>query len=106
MSLLSDFQLISNTDFKGRVAIAILRAATDIKTEPPSTSNHTERLQWANSIISYAEADRQAGMFLPNVIANATISASGTGATDQDILFVVNSLIDQYAIAQYSPEET
>jgi hypothetical protein len=104
MSLISDFQLISNSDFKGRVAIAILRAANDIRGESPTTPNHVERLQWAESISSYSDADAQAGRFLPNVIANPTISAAGTNATDNDLIFVVNGLVDQYALAQYIPE--
>lgn len=106
MSLLSDFQLIFDTDFKGRVAIAVLRAANDIRAEAGSTPNHTERLQWANSIVSYATADQQAGQFLPNIIANPTISAAGVIAVDNDIIFVTNSLVDQYALAQYvAPKE-
>lgn len=102
MSLLSDFQLITDTDFKGRVAIAILRGANDIRQEAPSVDNHDERLQWANNINSYADADQQAGRFLPNVIANATVSSNGAATVDNDVLFVVNSLIDQYAISQYT----
>lgn len=106
MSLLSDFQLIFDANFKGRVAVAVLRAANDIKLESDTTPNHAERLQWATTIQSYALADQQAGQFLPNIIANPTISAAGINAVDNDIIFVTNSLVDQYALAQYTaPKE-
>lgn len=96
MSLATDFQLISNLDFKGRVTIAILRAATAIKNEDPSTPLHAQRLVWALALNSFQTADAMAGQFLPNVIANPTISAAGPAATDGDIEFTVNGLVNQY----------
>ena len=103
--LASDYALISNTGFKGRVTMAVLKAARDIRVESSGIANHAERLAWADSIINLGEADRQAGLFLPNVVANATISAAGTNATDNDVIFVVNSLVDQYALSQFPQEE-
>lgn len=104
MSLASDFSLISNTLFKGRVTMAILKAANDIKGESPSAPNHVERLAWANSLTDFGKADQMAGYFLPNVVANPAISTAGESATDNDLLFTVNSLVNQYALALFPQE--
>lgn len=98
MSLESDFALISNMPFKGRVTMAILVAAAAIKSEDPSMPNHAERLAWAESLTDFGKADQMAGFFMPNVVANPTISALGEASTDDDIKFTVNGLINQYAL--------
>ena len=109
--LASDYALISNAPFKQRVTMAVLKAARDVKAESSGTTNHAERLAWANSLIDLGVADAMAGRFLVNVVANSTISSAfgaeqdQTDVTDNDIQFVVNGLVDQYALALFPQEE-
>lgn len=78
-----------------RAYVAILKAATDIRGEDAGTSNHANRLIWA------AEAEQDTAdkvrEMKERIMENATIQADPNGATDNDVAFVVNSLIDTFA---------
>ena len=83
-----------------RVAAAIANAAEDIENEDPATPNHEARLAWAESMLAGgvwnadpATAD-ETDKIMWRVGLNPTIAAAGENATDNDIQFVVNSLLD------------
>ena len=82
-----------------RVAAACLKASWAIRNEDVGTTNHTERLAWANGILASHQGmvDAATSMFL-YFLSNATIQASGDDATDNDIEFVVNSFINTMAV--------
>ena len=89
-------------DLHKKVARAIDKAARDVINESPSTENHENRLLWAKKIrknpdIMITEAHR--GMMY--VLDNATVSAAGNAATDNDVQFVVNGIVD--TLAEGSP---
>lgn len=75
--------------------VAVLKAASDIRNEDAGTSNHANRLLWAQSV----EQDPAARVLEMRyrIMQNATIQAAPTAATDNDVQFVVNSLIDSFA---------
>jgi len=77
-----------------RVAVACVRAAQDILNESPATTDHAKRVAWANS--SMSNADGMADRMMWGLIGNSTIQSLGDAATDNDIQFVVNSLIGIY----------
>lgn len=87
--------MVGENDFWKQVAGAIMVAAKDIIAENPGTANHEDRLAWA--LKAQNNPKSAAKEMLVDVLKNATIAADVEGATDNDVQFVVNSLIDTYA---------
>ena len=83
------------TDFLDQVCGACLTAARDINLEDPGTTNHVNRLIWADEAITNPKS--KAREMLTEILQNATIAADVESATDADVQFVVNGLIDTYA---------
>lgn len=87
-----------------QVAYACKKAAYDITQEDPGTTNHAERLQWSRNVTLTDDAPlKWARKMVWRVLDNATIqSGIGSGgsstATDSDVQFAVNSLIDEFAL--------
>jgi len=95
-TLLEIYNLRKNQEVWCRVSSAVAKAATDVLNESGSTTHHTERVVWANK----AKNDLNAwtDKFMWDVSQNATIQSSGAACSDNDLLYVVNSSIDQYAL--------
>ena len=91
-ALLEIYNLIqSDGDLWKKAYAAAFVAATAIIYESPATANHAARLEWANT----TRADL-AGWVTANkakILENATVAAAGNLATDNDVQFVVNSLV-------------
>jgi hypothetical protein len=90
------------TDAEGplrkQVAVAIHKAAVDVRGEDPQTANHTQRRAWSRLVLeSPGGPARMAETMIWAVLENATIQAAPTTATDSDVQFVVNSLINTFA---------
>lgn len=83
------------TDFLFQVAGACLVASRDILNEAPATANHTNRIIWAN--VAKKNPKDMARRMLVSVLDNASVAATVPAATDNDVQFVVNSLIDTFA---------
>lgn len=83
------------TALKSRVVAAVAKAAQDVLNEDPSTANHANRVLWAQDALRDAKGAGETMMW--GVVGNATIQAAGEAATDGDIQFVVNGLIDTFA---------
>jgi hypothetical protein len=75
--------------------VATLKAATDIRAENPATANHANRLAWALAV----EQDTIANVLAMRnrILENPTLAAAPSSASDSDVQFVVNSLIDSFA---------
>lgn len=82
-------------DFTYQVAGACLKAAQDIRNEDPGTDYHTERMAWVAEVETNPKA--MARSMAGRVLDNATVAADVENATDNDIQFVVNSLINEFA---------
>lgn len=95
-TLLDLYDLRYNEAMKKRVTAAIAKAAQDVLAEDDQTANHTNRVIWANDALKDAQLMTEKIMW--RVLGNATIAANGEASTDNDIQFVVNSLIDFVAI--------
>lgn len=87
--------MVGENDFWKQVAGAIMVAARDIQNEDPETVNHADRLAWAAAAIENPKG--MARRMLVDVLENATIAADVENAADNDVQWVVNSLIDTYA---------
>lgn len=95
-----DFNLFSatNNDLHKKVARAIDKAARDVIAEDPGTANHAARLLWANAVRSDVDGlitKAHAAILL--VLDNPTVAAAGNAASDSDVQFVVNSLVNTLA---------
>lgn len=82
-----------------QTAVAIKKAAYDISNESEGTTNHAQRMQWMRNVTLTDDAPvKWAKKMIWRVLDNATIQANPSAATDNDVQFVVNSLVDEFAI--------
>jgi hypothetical protein len=72
-----------------RVTAAVAQNSADILNEDPTTD---ERKQWAEFAMANTKGIAENAMW--TVVMNPTINTAGDAATDQDILFVVSSWIN------------
>lgn len=86
-----------HSDLRTRTQIAISNAAYNVINEDAGTANHANRIIWANYAL--ANPERMMSLEMSLLVQNPTIQAGGDNATDNDIQFVVNGLIDPYANA-------
>ncbi len=76
-----------------QTAVALHKAAIDVLNESPSTELHKEREFWAVKVAR--DPVNWAALAIWKVLENATIQANPSGATDSDVQFVVNGLVNQ-----------
>lgn len=89
--LLSD----SSQELRNRVMAQCLISANYILNEDPGTANHANRLAWAQAALQSTNTLRAASdKMYTGVCTNPTIQGSGNDASDNDIAYVVASLID------------
>lgn len=81
--------------FWKKVAGACWVAAWQIIGEDPETANHANRLVWAQQVQANRKA--MARDMLAKVLENPTLAADPEGATDGDVQYVINSLVDTFA---------
>jgi len=79
--------------WRARCQTAGLQAAANVMAEAPTTVGHDERIAWANKVLLNPSLESQAISF--GVAAQPGIT--GPEATDQDILFTCNSLVNAWA---------
>jgi hypothetical protein len=82
------YQLGADPTWRSRCQTAAIQSAANIISEDTSTVGHTERAAFANKVMLQPSLQSQAMAF--GVAAQPGIT--GPEATDQDILFTVNSL--------------
>lgn len=96
MALIDVYNLAANASFKNRIAAAVAKASYDILNEDPGTASHAERVVWAKA--SMKDPTTVTDQMVWTVVQNATIQSSGLDSTDNDIQFVVNSNINNFAL--------
>lgn len=85
--------------FAARVAMIALKSAVAVGNEDPATTDHTERLAWANKALRGEVNNKHlAGAIIAsNSSITATINATpanlGSDVPDGDIEFALNSII-------------
>jgi hypothetical protein len=85
-----------SSNLRNRVTVAVVKAAQDVLNEDAGTPNHAGRLRWAQTALQDAEG--MAERLLWGVVGNAAIQANGEASADGDLQFVVNGLIDTFAM--------
>lgn len=93
MSYATIYIAANGGEFQGRCQVAVWKAAQDIAAESPGVENHQERIDWATRVLQDRPniTPRQLAM---QVLRNATIAAAPDSASDSDIQFQVNSVVD------------
>jgi len=90
-----DALVVGNPILRQRFRASRLKAAWNVVNEAVNTANHAERIAWANKIIGGYETDLDAEYRW--LCSNTTIQANPSGASDNDIDFVVASFLNQWA---------
>jgi len=87
------YDIWAGDKLKKEIVISVVKAAQDVLNEDPGTTNHANRVLWANQALEdpYLWGTKMSVA----VIVNATVQ-SGT-YTDGDVQFLVNSVIDMFA---------
>lgn len=99
-SFLETYDLRNDEMLKKRVAAACTKKADAILIESAGTANHAARLVWAKDCM--LDPVQAAFRLMWRVVQNGTIQtkqspasiSAGTIATDADIEFVVNTVVD------------
>lgn len=87
------YQLGADPTWRARCQTAGVQAATNVMSEDDATAGHAERTAYANRVLLNPSLESQAIAF--GVAAQPGIT--GGEASDQDILFTVNSLWDAWS---------
>jgi hypothetical protein len=87
------YQLGADPTWRARCQTGGLQAAANVMSEDDTTVGHTERTAWANKVLLNPSLESQAIAF--GVAAQPGIT--GPEASDQDILFTINSLVNAWA---------
>lgn len=82
------YQLGIDPTWRARCQTAGLQSAANVMGEDPTTVGHDERIAYANRVMLNPSLESQAMAF--GIAAQPGIT--GSGATDQDILFTAHSL--------------
>ena len=103
-SFLETYGLRYDEMFRKRCTGAVTKKAEGIKGEDPSTPNHDARMTWATAAFNDPVAETEKIMW--RIAQNPTIQTkqspasvgAGTIASDADIEFVVNGVVDEIAV--------
>jgi hypothetical protein len=87
------YQLGSDPTWRARCQTGGLQAAANVMSEDPTTNGHDLRIAWGNKVLLNPSLESQAIAF--GVAAQPGIT--GPEATDQDILFTINSLVNAWS---------
>jgi hypothetical protein len=93
MTLQEAYELGADPVWRARCQTAGLQAAANVMSEDDTTPSHAERTAWANKVLLNPSLESAAIAF--GVAAQPGIT--GPEATDSDILFTVNSLVNAWA---------
>ena len=95
-------QIATDPFFQGRVGYATMVAAINVFSEDPATSNHAQRLAFAENVIK--GTGYNIGAVTLAVLSNSTIATEatmtptpGANVPDSDIQFAVNSLWNAFS---------
>ena len=81
-----------------QIQFAVWVAANDIVNEDPETAKHAKRVDWSRKILNggIQASEEWTRRVIPQVLMNATIQAAPEDATDSDVQFVVNGLVNNW----------
>lgn len=90
------WKLVNDEAFRGRVAMALLKAAAEVQAEADSVPEHKARARLAFEIT--ANPVYAVSRFIYHIASNPTIAAAGpTASADSDLDFVIGSVFTKVA---------
>lgn len=87
----------ADAGFKTRVRVACIVAAHTIAGEAAGTTNHTNRLKWAASVMANPDAESTRMMWFVLAANKSSTIGQIQGATDAQIQTAVNNAVDLFA---------
>jgi hypothetical protein len=78
-----------------KAQVAVFKAAVDVLNEAANTTNHANRVIWANAVMLDPKTKMQ--QMKTHILTNSTIQTVLNNVTDDDVQFVVNGLVDTFA---------
>lgn len=101
MATLEEINIVKHdATLRSRIESALDKTATDIIYEDLGTANHAERILWAKDVL-YSDIDMVSKM-MGLLVQNASLQNSGNDASDNDILFIVASYVDEFSVNFYA----
>jgi len=85
--------LMRDQGFIGRVKVAVLKFASFIIDEAPSTAAHNTRYRWAQSTL--VDSDAQAARITPAVVMDAQVQIDGAAITDANLQTSVETVLNK-----------
>ena len=95
------YNVAKSTVLAPRILGQCLKFASDIRAEDPLTTNHANRILWANAVMKEDVGGEMVKRMQVYCAQNATIAEAGDSATDNDIAYVVAVMLDQEADGVY-----
>ena len=89
-----------STDLFKKFLGSALKSAANILNEDAGATNHNNRVIWANALLSSDDASvktRVRQLIRYGAATNATMQANPTALSDNDIDFIVASIINNFA---------
>jgi len=85
----------TSSTLRNRATVAIAKAGIDVKNEDAGTTNHTNRLLWAEEALVNTKALTEKMMWA--ILADSTVREAGNASTDAQVQNAVNAVIDTFA---------
>lgn len=93
-----DLAADNGNDLHKKVSRAIVKAAAAVVYESKAAANHDKRFVWACRVrLAPENADAEAHRWILLVLDNPSVAGAGNTASDDDVQFVVNGLVDTMA---------
>lgn len=90
--------LRTDTTFRGRCAIGVIKAADTVLNETAGTPAHELRLRWANLVYSGPTGpDTMADKMMPRILADSNVQTDGDAVTDSTLQDIVDALVNTMA---------
>ena len=88
------YTILSDRTLKNKVLIAVIVAADTVRGEDAGTTNHADRLIWANAAFSAPHVEAEKAMMALLAANNTATLSNIISATDAAIQANVDSVID------------
>ena len=82
----------ADSSLRKQIVVAMQKASVDIQNEDGLADGYAARKRWSDRI-NNTGLDAMAEIVIWKVLENAAIQANPSAATDSDVQFVVNSLV-------------
>jgi hypothetical protein len=76
---------------------AVIQAAASVYAEAPETTNHANRMLWAEDVLLDGNIDKRTGELYRLAMTNTTITTNGDNSPDSDISWVVAFFLNTVA---------